>query len=103
MRLNLPPHHSVGAVEAAIIAAKAVIGTRQAVLGKKFRTNQMNELVRADINHRAEPVDFASLLRTGLELGLLTERQLCCVDVGTRTRHFKGRLVTARVKSSLHH
>ena len=101
MRPNLPPHHSNGAVEAAIIAAKAAIGTRQAVLRNKFRTNQMLELVRADINHRADPVVFARSLRTSLEAGVLTEHQLTCVDVGTRTRRVKGRLVTARVKSSL--
>ncbi len=100
-RPRLPKHHSNGAVEAALVMMKSAIDDRHAVLRNKFRTNQLLELVRANINHQADVATFARTLRTSLEAGATTERQLSCVDRGTRTMQVNGVLVQAAVVSSL--
>ena len=100
-RSRLPEHHSNGAVEAALATTKSAIDDRHAVLRNKFRTNQLLELVRANINHQADVTTFARTLRTSLEAGATTERQLSCVDRGTRTMQVNGVLVQATAVSSL--
>jgi hypothetical protein len=100
-RPRLPAHHSNGAVEAAIERVREVISDRSVVLRNKYRTNQLLELVRAGINHQADVTAFARALRTGLEAGALPQRQLRCIDPGTRTRRINEVLVPATQVSSL--
>ena len=89
-RPRLPQHHSNGAVEAELVTTKAAIDDRHAVLRNKFRTNQLLELVRANINHQADVATFARTLRTSLEAGVTAAHQLSCVDRGTRTMRVNG-------------
>jgi hypothetical protein len=100
-RANLPPHRANGAVEAALQVVKAATDYRSLVLGNKYRTNQMLELVMASINGQADVDVFARALRTGLRNGAVTQPQLTCVDKGTRTRKVNGVLAEATNLPSL--
>lgn len=101
LAFRLPEHHSNGTVEAALVATKNAIGERHAVLRSQFLTNQLLELVRANINHQADVVTFACTLRTSLKAGTTTEGQISCIDRGTRTMRVNGVKVPAAVVSSL--
>ena len=100
-RPHLPPHHTNGAVEAAVRQTKEALDGRVLSMRNKYRTNQLFELLRAHINHRASEAAFARSLRRGLEVGAPRARQLECVDTGTRGRRVGGILVPSMVLPSL--
>lgn len=86
-RGRLPPHHANGAVETALQIVRKFIRARAYSFRNATRTNRLLELARIRINRGGDEVAYAADIREHLTADRPLDKQLTCVDHGTRPRH----------------